>query len=299
MEIRRADDVVTVVGSLKNRSDALYVITDPLVSTYRIRINTLALGARLPTIYGFRELAESGGLMSYGPYFPALYRRTAEFVDKILRGTKPADIPVEQPTKFELIINLTTAKALGLEVAANAARTRRRGDRVMKRRELMTLAGLAAAWPLAVRAQQAVTPVIGFLNIASPGPLLDTILAAFQRGLSELGFIEGRNIAIEYRWADGHYERLPELAADLVRRHVDVIAAVGSSSPGSAAKTATSTIPIVFQTGGDPVVDGLVASMNRPGGNVTGVSRMTVALDPKRLGFCTKQYPEPMLLRFW
>jgi putative ABC transport system substrate-binding protein len=116
LEIRRADDVVTVFGSLKSRSDALYVITDPLVSTYRIRINTLALGARLPTIYGFRELTESGGLMSYGPYFPALYRRTAEFVDKILRGTRPADIPVEQPTKFELIINLTTAKALGLEV---------------------------------------------------------------------------------------------------------------------------------------------------------------------------------------
>ena len=116
LEIRRADDVVTVFGSLKNRSDALYVITDPLVSTYRIRINTLALGVRLPTIYGFRELTESGGLMSYGPYFPALYRRTAEFVDKILRGTKPADIPVEQPTKFELVINLTTAKALGLEV---------------------------------------------------------------------------------------------------------------------------------------------------------------------------------------
>jgi putative tryptophan/tyrosine transport system substrate-binding protein len=114
--IRRADDVVTVFDSLKNRSDALYVITDPLVSTHRIRINTLALGARLPTIYGFRELAESGGLMSYGPYFPALYRRTAEFVDKILRGTKPADIPVEQPTKFELVINLTTAKALGLTV---------------------------------------------------------------------------------------------------------------------------------------------------------------------------------------
>src|SRR5262252_8367649 len=115
-EIRRAGDVVTAFESLKNRADALYVVTDPLVSTNRDRINTLALGARLPTIYGFRELVESGGLICYGPYFPALYRRTAEFVDKILRGTKPADIPVEQPTKFELVINLTTAKALGLTI---------------------------------------------------------------------------------------------------------------------------------------------------------------------------------------
>ena len=161
----------------------------------------------------------------------------------------------------------------------------------LKRRELMTLAGLAAAWPLAVRAQQSVTPVIGYLNFGSPGPLTRTVTSAFQRGLSELGFIEGRNIAIEYRWADGHFERLPELAADLVRRHVDVIAAVGSSSPGLAAKAATSTIPIVFQTGADPVVDGLVASMNRPGGNVTGVSRMTVALDPKRLELLHEAVP--------
>jgi putative ABC transport system substrate-binding protein len=161
----------------------------------------------------------------------------------------------------------------------------------LKRRELMTLAGLVAAWPLAGRAQQSVTPVIGYLNFGSPGPLTRTVTSAFQRGLSELGFIEGRNIAIEYRWADGHFERLPELAADLVRRHVDVIAAVGSSSPGLAAKAATSTIPIVFQTGADPVVDGLVASMNRPGGNVTGVSRMTVALDPKRLELLHEAVP--------
>jgi len=115
-EIRRAADVAPAFEWLKARADALYIVTDPLVSTNRVRINTLALGARLPTIYGFREFVESGGLMCYGPYFPALYRRTAEFVDKILRGTKPADIPVEQPTKFELVINLTTAKAVGLTV---------------------------------------------------------------------------------------------------------------------------------------------------------------------------------------
>jgi putative ABC transport system substrate-binding protein len=115
-QISRAAGVAPAFEWLKARADAVYVVTDPLVSANRVRINTLALGARLPTIYGFRELAESGGLMCYGPYFPALYRRTAEFVDKILRGTKPADIPVEQPTKFELVINLTTAKALGLTV---------------------------------------------------------------------------------------------------------------------------------------------------------------------------------------
>jgi putative tryptophan/tyrosine transport system substrate-binding protein len=114
-EIRRAEDIVSAFEALKSW-DALYVVTDPLVSINRIRINTLALEARLPTIYGFRELVESGGLMSYGPNFPDLYRRTAEFVDQILRGTKPADIPVEQPTRFDLVVNRTTAKALGLTI---------------------------------------------------------------------------------------------------------------------------------------------------------------------------------------
>jgi putative ABC transport system substrate-binding protein len=115
-QIRRAEDIASAFEPLKSWADALYVVTDPLVSTYRIRVSTLALEARLPTIYGFRELVESGGLMSYGPNFPDLYRRTAEFVDQILRGTRPADIPVEQPTRFDLVVNLTTAKALGLTI---------------------------------------------------------------------------------------------------------------------------------------------------------------------------------------
>ncbi len=105
-------------------------VADPLVITNRIRINTLALAARLPTMHGTREYVEAGGLMSYGPNLPDLFRRAADFVDKILRGAKPADIPVEQPTKFDLVINLTTAKALGLDRAADAARPRRRGDRI-------------------------------------------------------------------------------------------------------------------------------------------------------------------------
>src|SRR5262249_8612755 len=111
-EIRRAEDITPAFDALKGRADALYVVADALVSTYRIRINVLALGARLPTMHGIRYNVEAGGLMSYGANYPDLFRRAADLVDKILRGAKPADIPVEQPTKFELVINLTTAKAL-------------------------------------------------------------------------------------------------------------------------------------------------------------------------------------------
>jgi putative ABC transport system substrate-binding protein len=115
-EIRRAEDIAPAFEALKGRAEALYVCGDPLVDTNRIRIITLALAARLPTISDFREYVEAGGLMSYGPNFPDLFRRAAEFVDKILRGAKPDDLPVEQPTKFDLVINLTTAKALGLTI---------------------------------------------------------------------------------------------------------------------------------------------------------------------------------------
>ena len=115
-EIRRAEDISPAFDALKGRADALYVCVDPLVNTHRIRVNTLALAARLPTMHGLREYVEAGGLMSYGPNLPDLLRRAADYVDKILRGAKPGDIPVEQPTKFDLIINLTTAKALGLTI---------------------------------------------------------------------------------------------------------------------------------------------------------------------------------------
>jgi ABC-type uncharacterized transport system substrate-binding protein len=115
-EIRGADDIAPAFDALKGRGDALYVVADPLVTTNRIRISTLALGVRLPTIHGQRENVEVGGLMSYGANFPGLYRRAADYVDKILRGTKPADIPVEQPTKFDLVVNLVTAKTLGLTI---------------------------------------------------------------------------------------------------------------------------------------------------------------------------------------
>jgi putative tryptophan/tyrosine transport system substrate-binding protein len=117
-EILRAEDIAPAFDALKGRVEALYVCNDPLVNINRVRMNTLALAARLPAVYGFRELVEAGGLMSYGPNYSDLFRRTADYVDKILRGAKAADIPIEQPTKFDLVINLTTAKALGLDVPA-------------------------------------------------------------------------------------------------------------------------------------------------------------------------------------
>jgi putative ABC transport system substrate-binding protein len=115
-EVRKTEDFAPTFDTLKGRVEALYICTDPLLTTNRQAINTLALGVRLPTVSGFREYVEAGGLMSYGPNFPDLFRRAAEYADKILRGTKPADLPVEQPTKFDLVINLTTAKALGLTI---------------------------------------------------------------------------------------------------------------------------------------------------------------------------------------
>ena len=150
----------------------------------------------------------------------------------------------------------------------------------MRRREFVLLLGGAMTAARALHAQQKALPVIGYLNATSPRPYAANV-AAFLEGLREAGWVEGQNVAIEYRWAEGHYERLPTLVADLLSRHVTVIAANGPAAV--AAKAATSSIPIVFAIGADPVKFGLVASMNRPGGNVTGVALLSVELGPKKL----------------
>ncbi len=161
----------------------------------------------------------------------------------------------------------------------------------MKRRAFITLLGGAvAAWPFAVQAQQQM-PTIGFLDSGAPSNM-DANLVGFRSGLGERGFTEGQNLAIEYRWANGHYDLLSALAAELVLKPVAVIAATRSSAPGLAAKGTTSTIPIVFQSGGDPVKDGLVASLNRPGGNVTGATRQSIELGAKRLGLLRDLMPK-------
>ena len=154
---------------------------------------------------------------------------------------------------------------------------------VIKRREFITLlAGAAAAWPLAARAQQPAVPVVGILASVSPAPYAGFI-AAIKEGLQQTGYIEGRNVTIEYRWAEGHYDRLPQRAIELVDRGVAVIILVGGGPTIAVAKAATATIPIVFVMGDDPVKSGAVTALNRPGGNATGVNLLTVAMEAKRL----------------
>ena len=167
----------------------------------------------------------------------------------------------------------------------------------MRRRAFITLVGGAATWPFAAHAQQAMMPVVGFIHILSPANV-PHFVPAFLQGLKEGGFVEGQNIAVEYRWAHGQYDRMAELAADLVSRQVAVIAALGGEPSPQIVAAATRTIPIVFASNGDPVKEGLVASLNRPGGNATGVTIFGTAAVAKRMQLLHEVAPQALVIGF-
>ena len=257
---------------------ALLNVDTPLFTTYRTQFVELAARNRLPAIWSNGIIVEAGGLMSYGTYIPALFRRAAIYVDKVLKGARPGDLPVEQPTQVRARHQPQDREGPRPDGPAVAPAAGRSGDRVMDRRMfLVTVAGGLLAPPLAVDAQPAAKVYrIGMLERTSPA-INAANLDAFRRGLRDAGYVEGKNLVIEYRSAEGRDDRFPDLATELVRLKVDLIVTRGTPA-ALAAKNATQAIPVIITGLADPVGQGVVASLARPGGNVTGVSAIVTEI---------------------
>ena len=279
-----ADFETTFAALVDKRASALLVSDDALFTNRRDVLAALAARHAVPAIYGRGEFANAGGLMSYGASTLDQYYQSGVYVGRILRGAKPADLPFLQPTKFELILNLKTAKALGLAVPPDSARPRRRGDRVKRREFITLLGGAATAWPLAASAQQADrVRRIGVLMAYSENDREGQAnVAAFRQGLQKLGWTDGRNLRIDARWAALDAELMQRYAKELIALQPDLI--LSSSTPTTATLLhQTRTIPIIFASLVDPVGSGFVASLSRPGGNVTGFTIMESSLAGKWL----------------
>jgi putative tryptophan/tyrosine transport system substrate-binding protein len=280
----------------RDHADAVVVPTNTWSLASGRPIIEFANDNRLPLVSGFKEYPEDGSLMSYGSDRADRFRRAAIYVGKILKGEKPADLPVEEPTEYELVINLKTARSQSRDPTFAVA-DRRRGDRMRRREFMVGLGSASIGWSMPALAQKSTAIAkIGFLGAYS----LDTHaqrIQAFQAGLRDLGYIDGQNVQVEFRWAEGNYSRLSELAAELLQLNVDVLVTHGT--PGTlAAKNASNTTPIVMAATGDAVATGIVASLASPGGNITGSTFFDPELIAKRIELAKEAIPSIKKMSF-
>jgi ABC-type uncharacterized transport system substrate-binding protein len=272
-DIRRAFDTMrTKPGS------GLIVPSDSFTFERAALIASQAMDGRIPAVYAFPRFAHEGGLISYGIDLVEQLGKSAVYVDRILKGEKPGELPVQAPTRYTMTINLKTAKAFGLTIASGLIASADGGDR-MRRREFIAALGSVAAWPLAARAQQRErVRHIGILMNADD-PDLRSQHAAFLQFLKELGWIDGRNVQIDTRWSKGPAD-IRRYAMELAARAPDVIVVIGTAGM-SPMLEATRTVPIVFANVADPVGAGFVRNMAHPGGNVTGFVQLEYSLSGK------------------
>ena len=264
------EDIDAAFASLARlKVGALLVGADPSFDPRRNRLIAMVAQHAVPAIYQFRDYAVAGGLMSYGASIAELYQQVGIYVGRVLNGDKPGDMPVMLPAKFEMVINLKTAKALGIDIPPQLLAPRRRGDR-MKRRAFIAALGGAAAWPLVARAQgERARRIVILSGLAENDPREQGQLAVFRDGLRKLGWLNGQNIQIETLWRAASIERATAFVAGLVQNPPDIVVA-GTLQAFLAMRREAGAIPMVFINLPDPVVMGFVANLGKPEGNFTG-----------------------------